>query len=134
MAYAVRPPLPMPRDCRLPDLPRHSQFLILTLRLARELSVTDRNFQGFVYTLCGISRVERALDAVGDVLCCLNRAQRRLKIQATVVEDIADDERRLLALLRCRWDFGLALAGTLVPRPSDEILIRALSRLADTLE
>ena len=134
MSFAVHPRLPIPRNDRLADLPRHSQFLILTLRLARELSVHDRNFQGFVYTLCGISRVERALDAVGDVLCCLNRAPRRLEIQATAVDDIAGDERRLLELLRCRWDFGLALAGTLVPRPSDEILIRALNRLADALE
>lgn len=134
MSFAIHPQLPVPRHHRLADLPRQAQFVILTLRLARELSVDDRNFQGFVYALCGISRVERALCAVGEVLRCLNRAPRRLTIEATVVDELAEDERRLLELVRCRWDFGLAMAGAMVPQPLDEILIRALNRLADALE
>lgn len=134
MTFAVNPQLPIPPTHQLPDLPRQAQFLLLTLRLARELSVNDRNFQGFVYTLCGISRVERALGAVGEVLQCLNRAPGSLVIGPTETDALAEDERRLLALLRCRWDFGLALAGSMVPRPLDEALIRSLNRLADTLE
>lgn len=134
MSFAVHPRLPLPPAHRLTDLPRQTQFLLLTLRLARELSVDDRNFQGFVYTLCGISRVEAALDAVGEVLHCLRRAPRGFTIESTVTDDLAEDERLLLALLRCRWDFGLALAGAVVPRPIDEILVRALNRLADTLD
>ncbi len=134
MSFAIHPRLPMPPGQRLADLPRQAQFLILTLRLAHELSIEDRNFQGFLYALCGISRVERALAAVGDVLRCLNRAPRRLKIEATVVDNIADDERRLLALLRCGRESGMAMAGTMVPRPLNEDLVRSLGRLADTLE
>lgn len=134
MSFAINPHLPVPRDHRLADLPRQAQFLILTLRLAQELSVEDRNFQGFLYTLCGISRIERALGAVGEVLRCLNRAPRRLNIEATAVDDIAEDERRLLELLHCRWDFALAMAGSLVPRPLDVDLIRSLNRLADALD
>lgn len=134
MSFALQPQLPIPSSHRLCDLPRQTQFLLLTLRLAHELSVEDRNFQGFVYTLCGISRVERALDAVGDVLHCLRRAPRGFVIMSTVTDDLGEDERRLLALLRCRWDFGLTLAGGMVPRPVDEILIHAVNRLADTLE
>ncbi|HSH40610.1 MAG TPA: hypothetical protein VK973_00595 [Arenicellales bacterium] len=134
MSFAVQPSLPIPSDRRLDDLPRQAQFLILALRLAHELPIHDRNFQGFIYTLCGISRVEKALGAIQDVLHCLSRASRRLRIEATVSDTIAEDERRLLELLRCRWDFGLAIAGGLVPRPLDETLIRALNRLADTLE
>lgn len=133
MSFAVYPQLPFPSTCRLVDLPRQTQFLLLTLRLGHELSVEDRNFQGFVYTLCGISRVETALDAVGDVLHCLRRAPRGFVIKSTITDDLGEDERRLLALLHCRWDFGLAIAGGMVPRPVDEILIRALNRLADTL-
>lgn len=134
MSFAIHPHLPIPSDYRLADLPRQAQFLILTLRLAHELSIEDRNFQGFVYALCGISRVERALGAVGEVLRCLERAPRRVTIEATLVDDIAEDERRLLELLGCRWDFGLAMAGSMVPRPLDVILIRSLNRLADALE
>jgi len=134
MYFAIRPAPPIPSFCRLGDLPRQAQFLLLTLRLARELSPEDRNFQGFVYALCGVSRVERALAAVGDVLQCLSRAPQRVHIESTVVEELADDERRLLELLGCRWDFGVAMAGKLVPRPLDEDLIHSLNRLADTLE
>lgn len=134
MSFAIHPQLPIPSNHRLADLPRQAQFLILTLRLAHELSIEDRNFKGFVYTLCGVSRVERALVAVGDVLRCLSRAPRRLTIESTVADEIADDERRLLELLHCRWDFGLAMAGAMVPRPLDEALIRALNQLADALE
>lgn len=134
MSFALQPHLPIPSTCRLGDLPRQMQFLLLTLRLAHELSVDDRNFQGFVYTLCGISRVERALDAVGEILHCLRRAPRGFAIESTAKDELAEDERRLLTLLRCRWDFGLAMAGGIVPRPVDEILIHALNRLADTLE
>lgn len=134
MTFAVNPQLPIPSTHQLPDLPRQAQFLLLTLRLARELSIHDRNFQGFVYTLCGISRVERALGAVAEVLQCLNRAPRSLVIGPTETDALAEDERRLLALLRCRWDFGLALAGRMVPQPLDEALVRSLNRLADTLE
>ncbi len=134
MSFAVHPQLPIPSGCRLGDLPRQTQFLLLTLRLAHELSVEDRNFQGFVYTLCGISRVEAALDAVGEVLHCLRRAPRGFVIRTTVTDDLGEDERRLLALLRCRWDFALAIASAMVPRPVDEILVGALNRLADTLE
>lgn len=134
MSFAIHRQLPIPPEHRLVDLPRQAQFVILTLRLACELSIEDRNFQGFVYTLCGISRVERALCAVGDVLRCLNRAPRPLTIESTVVDDLAEDERRLLELVRCRWDFGLAMAGAMVPRPLDKALIHALNRLADALE
>lgn len=134
MTFAVNPQFPIPAGHQLPDLPRQAQFLLLTLRLARELSINDRNFQGFVYTLCGISRVERALSAVGEVLQCLNRAPRSLVIEPTETDALAEDERCLLALLRCRWDFGLTLAGRMVPQPLDETLIRSLNRLADTLE
>jgi len=134
MAFAIHPPLPVPSDYRVADLPRQAQFLILTLRLAHELPINDRNFHGFMYALCGVSRVERALAAVGDVLRCLQRAPRRLCIQATVVDHIDDDERRLLELLGCRWDFGLAMAAHLVPQPVDEDLVHSLNRLADALE
>lgn len=134
MSFAIHPRLPISSGCRLADLPRQAQFLLLTLRLAHELSIEDRNFQGFVYTLCGISRVEKALVAVGDVLQCLNRAPRGLTIESTAADDVAEDERRLLELLHCRWDFGLAMAGRMVPRPLDEVLIHSLNRLADTLE
>jgi hypothetical protein len=134
MSFAVHQQLPIPSTYRLADLPRQAQFLLLTLRLAHELSVNDRNFQGFVYVLCGISRVERALAAVGDVLRCLSRAPRRVTIESTVTDDLAEDERRLLSLLRCRWNFGLALAGGMVPQPLDEALILALNRLADAME
>ena len=134
MSFALYQQLPIPANHRLTDLPRQTQFLLLTLRLAHELSVNDRNFQGFVYTLCGVSRVERALVAVKEVLRCLGRATRKLRIESTATDDLAEDERLLLALLRCRWDFGLAVAGGMVPRPVDEALIRALNRLADALE
>lgn len=134
MSFAIHSQLPVPPDFRLADLPRRAQFLILTLRLARELSIEDRNFHGFVYALCGISRVERALAAVGEVLRCLNLATRRLTIEATVVDGLAEDERRLLALLHCRREFGLAIAGNLVPRPVDEDLVQSLNRLAAALE
>jgi len=134
MNFAVQPSLPITRDQRLSELPRQSQFVLLTLRLGRELSVEDRNFQGFVYTLCGVCRIENALAAVREVFDCLGRAPRELSIESTVVDDIAEDERRLLELLRSRWDFGLARAGQLVPRPFDERLIKALNRLADILD
>lgn len=134
MTFAMNPQRPFPSTHQLADLPRQAQFLLLTLRLARELSINDRNFQGFVYVLCGISRVERALAAVGEVLQCLSRAPRSVAIGPTETDVLAEDERRLLALLRCRWEFGLALAGQMVPRPLDETLIRSLNRLADTLE
>lgn len=134
MSFAIHPQLPLPPAFRLADLPRQAQFLILTLRLARELSIEDRNFQGFLYALCGISRVERALAAVADVLRCLNRATRRLTIESTVVDGLAEDERRLLALLHCRREFGLAMAGNMVPRPVDEDLVHSLNRLAAALE
>lgn len=133
MSFAIPPQLPTPPDHRLADLPRQTQFLILTLRLARELSIEDRNFQGFLYALCGISRVERALAAVGDVLHCLNRATRRLTIEATMADGLAEDERRLLALLHCRPDFGLAMAGNMVPRHLDEDLVDSLHRLSEAL-
>lgn len=134
MSFAIHPQLPLPPEFRLADLPRQAQFLILTLRLARELSIDDRNFHGFLYALCGISRVERALAAVGDVLRCLNRATRRLTIEPTVVDGLAEDERRLLALLHCRREFGLAMAGNMVPRPVNEDLVHSLNRLAAALE
>jgi len=134
MTFAVKPQPSMPPSIQLPDLPREAQFLLLTLRLARELSIHDRNFQGFIYTLCGISRVERALAALAEVLWCLNRAPQSLDIAPTDSDAVAEDERRLLALLRCRRDFGLALAGRMVPRPLDEALLRSLNQLADTLE
>lgn len=134
MSAAIHPVLPISPRCQLVDLPRQTQYLLLTLRLAHELSIEDRNFQGFVYTLCGVSRVERALLAVGDVLQCLGRAPRKLVIASAVRDDLAEDERRLLELLRCRWDFGLALAGRMVPSPADEMLVQSLNRLADTLE
>lgn len=134
MSFAIHPQLPLPPEFRLADLPRQAQFLILTLRLARELSINDRNFHGFLYALCGISRVERALAAVADVLRCLNRATRRLTIEPTVVDGLAEDERRLLALLHCRREFGLAMAGNMVPRPVNEDLVHSLNRLAAALE
>lgn len=134
MSFAIHPQLPLPPEFRLADLPRQAQFLILTLRLARELSINDRNFHGFLCALCGISRVERALAAVGDVLRCLNRATRRLTIEPTVVDGLAEDERRLLALLHCRREFGLAMAGNMVPRPVNEDLVHSLNRLAAALE
>lgn len=134
MSYALHPGLPIPSTCRLPDLPRQAQFLLLTLRLAHELSVDHRYFQGFVYALYGISRVERALMAVKEVLRCLGSAPGRLTIGSAVSDDIADDERRLLELLRGRRDFALARAGAMVPPPLDEALIAALNGLADMLE
>jgi len=134
MTYAIHSQHPIPSTGRLADLPRRAQFLLLTLRLAHEMSVDDRNFQGFVYALCGISRVERALRAVREIVQCLSRAPRALTIEPTIADAITEDERRLLELLHCRWDFGLALAGTLVPVTLDETLIRSLNRLADTLE
>jgi len=134
MSYAIHAQHPIPSTYLLADLPRQAQFLLLTLRLAHEMSIDDRNFQGFVYALCGISRVERALGAVREIVQCLSRAPRSLTIQPTVAEAVTDDERRLLELLHCRWDFGLAMAGTLVPVALDEALIRSLNRLADTLE
>jgi len=134
MTVAVTSQRRVPAARRFTDLPRQAQFVLLTLRLARELSLDDRNFQCFVYSLCGISRVERALAAIGQVLWCLNRAPRSLLIEATETETVAEDERRLLALLRCRRELGLARAGQMVPRPLDETLLLSLNRLADTLE
>lgn len=126
--------LPMLVQRRLADLPRQAQFLLLTLRLAHELSIEDRQFQGFVYTLCGISRVERALVAVGDVLQCLGQAPRAFTILSAAVDELADDEQRLLALLGRRRDFGSASTGPMIPQPPNEALVHSLNRLADALE
>jgi len=83
------------------------------------------------------SRVDRQIVAsivsISRVLGTKVVAERGFVIESTISDDLGQDERRLLALLHCRWDFGLAIAGGMVPRPIDEILIRALNRLANTL-
>jgi hypothetical protein len=134
MSFAVHSEPPTPAISRVTDLPRQAQFLILTLRLARELSIENRNFQGFVCALCGISRVEQALAAIADVLWCVNQASRRLTIESTAVDDLAQDEQRLLELLRFQGEPGRVMAASLVPRPVDLDLMRSLRRLAAALE
>lgn len=133
MSLAIQTRLPIAPRQRLDDLPRQAQFLLLTLRLARELSVEDRHFQGFVYTLCGVSRVEAALAAVTEVLRGLGRAPRRIGIQATAATDITADEGRLLALLQRNRQDGAPDARGARPWPQDEQLVQALGRLAETL-
>jgi hypothetical protein len=134
MSFAVHTRPPSPVTTRVTDLPRRSQFLILTLRLAQELSIENRNFQGFVCALCGISRVERALGAIGEILWCVKQAPRRIRIESTVAERLAEDERRLLALIRCREELGQALAASLVPLSLQQDLVRSLRGLADALD
>ena len=56
----------------LSDLPRSHLLLLLCIRLAKELSIEDRDFQGFLYLICGISRVEQAFSGLKLILGALN--------------------------------------------------------------